>query len=171
MELLPVVNEKNEVVGVEERETVHRKGMYHRSVFVIVVSGDGRILLQRRSEKKRICPLKWDISMAEHVRVGESYLEAAVRGLKEELGISVKEEELKRLRKAHLEVDEFEELGIKDCEFVEVYYLRYCGRVKINKEEVCKVGFFSKEEVEKMYREGMLTPWFMRHWKYLRRIL
>jgi isopentenyl-diphosphate Delta-isomerase len=40
--------------------------------------------------RKRIGPGLWDVSLAEHLNPGESYAEAAIRGLKEELGIEVK---------------------------------------------------------------------------------
>jgi hypothetical protein len=39
--------------------------------------------------RKRIGPNLWDISLAEHLSVGETFKEAALRGLKEELGIHV----------------------------------------------------------------------------------
>lgn len=54
-------------------------------------SSDNKVLLQRRSEKKKIGRLQWDLSLAEHLTPGESFREAAVRGLREELGLSLED--------------------------------------------------------------------------------
>jgi isopentenyldiphosphate isomerase len=56
-----------------------------------VFSSDGKLLLQRRSEKKKIGRLQWDLSLAEHLTPGESFREAVVRGLREELGLSLED--------------------------------------------------------------------------------
>lgn len=61
----------------------------------------GSILLQRRSKKKALEGGCWDLSCAEHVSAGESYLQAAVRGLREELGIHVTPDRLERIREAY----------------------------------------------------------------------
>jgi hypothetical protein len=37
--------------------------------------------------RKRIGPNLWDVSLAEHLSIGETFKEAALRGLQEELGI------------------------------------------------------------------------------------
>ena len=54
----------------------------------MVVRTDGMILLQRRSMAKDLFPGWWDISVGGHVDAGESYDEAVVRELREELGIA-----------------------------------------------------------------------------------
>jgi isopentenyldiphosphate isomerase len=42
----------------------------------------------------QVGPGQWDLSVAEHLGVGESYGSAVVRGLEEELGIKVERHEL-----------------------------------------------------------------------------
>lgn len=37
---------------------------------------DGRLLIQRRSAAKKMGPSQWDLSVAEHLQPGESFLEA-----------------------------------------------------------------------------------------------
>ena len=63
----------------------------HPQVYCWVFSSDGKLLLQRRSEKKKIGSLQWDLSLAEHLTPGESFREAVVRGLREELGLSLED--------------------------------------------------------------------------------
>lgn len=42
---------------------------------------DGRLLIQRRSAAKKIGPSQWDLSVAEHLQPGESFLEVGGAGL------------------------------------------------------------------------------------------
>ena len=47
----------------------------------------GRLLVQRRSQRRDKFPSTLDCSVSEHLKPGEGYVDAAVRGLREELGI------------------------------------------------------------------------------------
>jgi len=88
-EYFEVVNNRNELTGVfKRRDVVHQDGDWHRGSQVIIVNSDGKILLQLRGPEQD-CPNTWDISTTGHVRVGESYLMAAVREIKEEIGVVV----------------------------------------------------------------------------------
>ena len=80
------------------RGVAHATGTWHASVYVhLSRKRDGAFLIQRRSAKKDVCPLLWDLACAEHVRAGESSLAAAAaRGLAEELGVQL-EGSLERL--------------------------------------------------------------------------
>jgi len=50
-ELLEVVNEINEVVGLEARSVIHSKGLRHRAVYCLVFDSKRRLLLQQRSPR------------------------------------------------------------------------------------------------------------------------
>ena len=50
-ELLEIVNEANETIGIESRAVVHSKGFRHRAVYCVVTDGKGQIVLQQRSPK------------------------------------------------------------------------------------------------------------------------
>ena len=50
-ELLDVVNENNQVIGIERRSVVHARGLRHRAVYCVVTDDTGQILLQQRSPK------------------------------------------------------------------------------------------------------------------------
>lgn len=87
-ELFDVVNEQNEVVGQATRKEVHERKLLHRAVHILVFSKKTHdCLLQKRSAYKDKHPGVWDSSAAGHLDTGESYEEAAVRELREELGI------------------------------------------------------------------------------------
>lgn len=88
-EWFDVVDAANRVIDRAPRDVVHREGLRHRSVHVLLLDGAGRVFVQRRSAAKDVDPGLWDTSAAGHVDSGESYLDAAVRELGEELGLEV----------------------------------------------------------------------------------
>ncbi|MCX6515065.1 MAG: NUDIX domain-containing protein [Actinobacteria bacterium] len=59
----------------------------HRSVFIAVMSEKGDLLVHKRAETKDIWPGWWDIAVGGVVAPGETWADAAVRELREELGI------------------------------------------------------------------------------------
>lgn len=77
------------MIGRAPRDVVHREGLRHRSVHVLLLDGAGRVFVQRRSADKDVDPGLWDTSAAGHVDSGERYEEAALRELAEELGLRV----------------------------------------------------------------------------------
>src|SRR5581483_6948850 len=96
-ELLDIVNEYGEPTGqVVDKRTIHAQGLRHRDVHVWVTNGHDLLQQQRRSDKS-IMPNAWDISVGGHVSAGESYLDAAVRETREELGLALAPERLKRI--------------------------------------------------------------------------
>ena len=84
-ELLSVVDEHDRVVGYRERGEVHRLGLRHRAVHVMVFNRRGEVFLQKRSLNKDEFPGLWDSSAAGHLAPGEGYAECALRELEEEL--------------------------------------------------------------------------------------
>jgi isopentenyldiphosphate isomerase len=86
-ELLDIVNEHDRIVGSAMRSAVHQRGLRHRGVHVFLFASDTTLLVQQRSPEADASPSLLDCSVSEHVRTGETYLQAAVRGLKEELGL------------------------------------------------------------------------------------
>ena len=89
-EIFDVVNEQDEVVGQALRREVHARGLWHRAVHVLVFNRKGEIFLQKRSLKKDNHPGVWDSSTSGHVDSGEDYDTAAVRELREEIGLELK---------------------------------------------------------------------------------
>jgi isopentenyldiphosphate isomerase len=86
-ELVEWVDEFERVIEVVTRARMRGENLRHRSVGVIVMSSDGRMLAQRRAETKDLHPGWWDIGVGGVVGVGESYDVAAERELAEEIGV------------------------------------------------------------------------------------
>ncbi|MGE0486914.1 MAG: NUDIX domain-containing protein [Gammaproteobacteria bacterium] len=86
-EILDVVDAADVVVGQATRAEIHRRGLRHRAVHIVVSNPRGEVFVQQRALSKDCQPGLWDTSAAGHVDHGESYDAAAERELAEELGL------------------------------------------------------------------------------------
>jgi len=145
MEMMDVVNEKDEVVGVASRDDVYEKLLTHRIAHVLVFNKKGEVALQLQGEKKKFCPLHWVSTAAGHVDAGETAEQAALRELFEETGVRLPIKFLfKDLFVDHRGMSKFLYFYRADCE----------GPFIVNPEEVAKVEFFPIEEIKDMVRRG-----------------
>ncbi|MDQ3917834.1 MAG: isopentenyl-diphosphate Delta-isomerase [Acidobacteriota bacterium] len=85
MELLILVDENGDEVGVGEKLQVHREGRLHRAFSIFVFHPDGRLMLQRRAKSKYHSGGLWSNTCCGHPRPGEGTLEAAHRRLRDEM--------------------------------------------------------------------------------------
>ncbi len=106
---MDVVNENNQVIGQESRRIIHKSGLWHRGVHVFLFTSDRRLLTQRRSNAQDTFSGALACSVSEHLRVGESYLDRAIRGLREELGIE--QIRLSRLLQLNINQREIEQIA------------------------------------------------------------
>jgi 16S rRNA (adenine1518-N6/adenine1519-N6)-dimethyltransferase len=126
-EVFDVVDENDEVIEQRTRGDVHRLGLRHRAVHVLMFNRHGDLFLQQRSHLKDVSPMAWDSSAAGHLDSGESYAEAAVREIREELGVVTAASERVLKIPAGPETDH---------EFVELHAIRHDGAVRWPPEEV-----------------------------------
>lgn len=66
----------------------HLFGLRHRAAHIILRSPQGLLVLQVRSPHKRDWPNRIDTSVGGHVRAGESFREAGLAEMEQELGLS-----------------------------------------------------------------------------------
>jgi len=90
-EIFDVVNDRDEVIDQKPRREVHRLGLLHRAVHIIVTNAKGDVFMQKRSMTKDSSPGLWDTSAAGHVDSGEDYDTCSIRELREEIGLSISE--------------------------------------------------------------------------------
>lgn len=94
-ELIDILN----VDGKPSGETcmksyAHKNGIFHASTHIWIFDDNQNVLIQKRKEDKDTFPNYWDISVAGHISAGEKPITSAVREIKEEIGISVSENQL-----------------------------------------------------------------------------
>lgn len=103
---------------LKARADVHRDGDWHRAFHLWVVHPNGHVLLQRRAKAKDLGGGKIDVSVAGHVRPGETLLDAA-READEEIGLVVRAGDLDFLET--LRSERRYETGEIDRELQDVY--------------------------------------------------
>jgi isopentenyldiphosphate isomerase len=144
-EIFDVVNERDEVIDRRPRSEVHRLGLLHRAVHVLVFNARGQIFLQKRSMAKDRQPGLWDSSASGHVDSGEDYDATAVREVEEEIGL--------RLPKTPARLFKIDACAETDQEFVWVYRCESEGPFELNPSEIDRGGWFSREEVSRWMKE------------------
>ena len=90
-EILSVVDINDRVTGECRRDEIHRQGLCHRAVHILIFNGAGELFLQKRARHKQENPGLWDSSVAGHVDAGETYDQCCLREIEEEVGLRVTE--------------------------------------------------------------------------------
>ena len=144
-EIFDVVNERDEVVGQERRSEVHRLGLKHRAVHVLVFNQQSQVFLQKRSLKKDTWPGAWDSSASGHLDTGETYDDCAVREVREELGL-VLPAPPERLFKIAACADTGQE-------FICIYRAEAEGPFTLHPEEIERGGWFATAQVTRWMAE------------------
>ncbi len=144
-EIFDVVNERDEVIGQQPRSEVHRLGLMHRAVHVLVFNAQGQVFLQKRSMTKDRQPGLWDSSASGHVDSGETYDACAIRELGEEIGLHLSAPPARLFKlPASAETDQ---------EHVWVYRCEAAGPFVLAPEEIERGGWFAPAEVSRWMAE------------------
>ena len=144
-EIFDVVNERDEVIDRQPRSEVHRLGLLHRAVHVLVFNSRGETFLQKRSMTKDREPGKWDSSTSGHVDSGEDYETCAVRELREEIGLTAE--------KAPERLFKIAACPETDQEFVWVYRCQAEGPFRLHPGEIERGGWFMPDKVTRWMTE------------------
>jgi isopentenyldiphosphate isomerase len=161
-EIFDVVNERDEVVGQAPRAEVHRRGLNHRAVHILVFNRRGELFLQKRSMKKDNHPGVWDSSSSGHLDAGEEYDHAVVREVWEEIGLRLAQTPTRLFK-----IDACAETG---REFVWVYRCEAEGPFQLQPEEVETGAWFAPAALDRWLAErpGDFAPTFPVIWGKLR---
>lgn len=98
-EQLEVINENDEVIGLESRKTIHQKGMLHREIHIWFMTPNREIIFQHRAKDKDTYPDKLDATVGGHVDPGMTYDDTAIKEGKEETGTELDPARLKMIKK------------------------------------------------------------------------
>ena len=161
-EIFDVVNERDEVVGQMPRREVHRLGLRHRAVHVLVFNARGELFLQQRSLLKDNWPGVWDSSASGHLDTGETYDAGALREVREEIGLSLAAVPARLFKLAA-----GAETGM---EFCWVYRAEHEGPFTLQEAEVRGGGWFTVEAIDDWIarRPADLASGFRALWRGVR---
>ena len=160
-EIFDVVDDRDRVIGKQTRQEVHRRGLKHRAIHLLVFNQRGEVFLQKRSFKKDTFPGAWDSSASGHLDSGETYDACVVREAREEIGLF-----LERTPKRLFKIEACSQTG---QEFVWVYRMESNGPFRLNLDELECGAFFKADHVNRWMAERPrdFADAFRLVWKYL----
>jgi len=152
-ESFEVVDPNGRTIGIARRSELHRNpSLVHRVVHVLVFNLQGFLLLQKRSRNKDTAPGKWDTSVGGHVNIGEGIHSAALRELREELG-------LEGCTLTFLYDYLFS--NQQETELVSTFSCVHSGPFLFSKEEIDDVRFWSIDDIGVQLDSDMFSDHFM----------
>lgn len=163
---LILVNHLDEEIGhLSKGETHDGDGMLHRAFSLFVFNDDGELLLQQRSDDKRLWPMYWTNSCCSHPRLGETMDEAVHRRLHEELGVT---SNLQYMYKFVYHAS-FGDAG-SEYEYCWVYIGKTADEVRANATELADWRYIKPEQLDHdlLHDSHRYTPWLKSEWARLR---
>lgn len=156
MEIWDLYNEKRELTGREHiRGEKIPTGYFHLVVHVWIRNSKGEYLISQRSASRPAWPMQWETTGGSAVK-GENSTSAAVREVKEEIGLDLISREGKLI---------FSEVGrvvdgIKFDDILDVWLWEYDGAVTLNRattDEVAQAMWMNVEQIRALYDAGKLV--------------
>ena len=176
MDVHPVVSsEAEELILVDEHDVEQGylskaechdgAGRLHRAFSVFLFNDAGEMLLQQRSQSKRLWPGFWSNTCCSHPRRGETMQVATERRLLDELRVK---SSLQFVYKFEYQAA-FGEAGSEN-ELCHVYLGKLTGAVTPNATEIDAIRFLSAAalDAELEAHPEHFTPWFKLEWQALK---
>lgn len=139
-EVLAIVDSDDHIVGRATRREVHLKGHKHREASVLIVNRKNEILLQTRKDNGWL-----DYSASGHFPYNQGYLKAAVREVREELGLRIPESKFLKIGKFMLNARDG-----SNYRFVTLFEVKgdyKISKMKIDRAEVTSVKYYGPGKI------------------------
>lgn len=145
------VNKNDEVIGSGSIPDGVMQGVAFRASRVLLINERDEALMQQRSADTLLYPSRWNESATGHVDVREDYVDAAVRELQEEIGVS--DVVLSEIDTFFVEEDAPE--GVPKYSFNRLYVGVYSEKTlpSIDPDELTKVQWVSFDELSTWINE------------------
>ena len=152
-ELLDIVDNNDNIIGKMTYDEFYKNGKQDghliRGSIAFIRNKDGKLWVPRRLETKRLKPNALDFSVAEHVSSGEEYIDAVIRGFKEELNMKVSADDL-------ILIGKIAPTGVMRF-FTQGFILNYNEAPDYNTDDFYEYYWFSPSELEDMIVKGELA--------------
>ena len=149
-ELLILVDENDNEIGLKDKLSTHREGLLHRAFSIFIFNSKNELLLQQRADEKYHSGGLWSNTCCSHPNNKEKLAETVSRRLKEEMGIeSDTEFQFKFLYQTPFKN------GLKEHELDYVYFGRSDEEPTLNPSEVKNWKY---QPLEKLSEDVSLNP-------------
>lgn len=160
METWDILDEEGKITGktMQKGEPI-QKGYYHLGADIWIINSENKILIQKRSPKKRQAPNVWAMTGGSVIK-GEMSLQTIQRETKEELGIVLNKEEIqfiKRYKTGEVWLDTYmirQDIDLDD--------------IIMQEEEVSKVKWATYDEIEELLNKNEFLE---NRWEYVREFI
>jgi len=159
-ELIFVVDENNNPQKPQVRSFAHKNNYWHRTSGIWVVNKDKEILCQKRSMKKDSNPGIWEAFFGGHLLANEEYIDNAVGEVGEELGLTIKADELipyKVLASDKPTHREFQGIFVLPLEKENIDF-------QYEKDEIDELSWKSIDELRQILLSGKNPAWVQKPW-------
>ena len=150
-EYFDVIDRAGNIIGKATRKECHGdNSLAHRTVHVLVFNSNEDLFLQKRAMNKDIQPGKWDTSVGGHLDMGETFDQAVIREMKEELDIEAPVQYMY----------DYWMCNEVETEYVHTYKCTYDGAIEFDAHEIDDGRFWTSEEIDENMGKGIFTPNF-----------
>jgi len=155
-----LVDAHDTAIGTTGKLDAHRRGLKHRAISALIRNSAGEFLLQRRAAAKYHSAGLWTNACCSHPRPGERPADAAVRRLKQEMGIACP---LEPMFVVHYEAAV--PGGLTENELVHVFGGSYDGPVAPDPAEVSEWRWLTLDalDADMRARPEAYTVWFRKY--------
>lgn len=149
-EIIACVDGDDSITGKATREDAHSEGLWHREAYCYILNTKKQVLLQKRADNHL-----WDTSGAGHFPFNQTYEEAIIREIEEELGIKLEPHDFKEVAKEKLTI-----ARKINNRFVKLFIVQKDIPLKIfniDKTEVEEVRYFNKTGIKSLLLSNDIT--------------
>lgn len=161
-ENIVLIDENNNAIGAQNKILGHNKDTkLHRGISLFLINQENKILLQKRSRLKKTWPEFWSNSVCGHPQLNETFIDAAIRCAKYELGVDLKSNNIEYV---HYQIYDFIYNNIKEYELCYVFIVKISSDfINYNLSEVSNAKWQTIEEIllEIKNNKNEYTPWFL----------
>ena len=149
MELVDVVDMNGNPTGVVlDKKEARERNLIYKVIVVFVINDSKQVLFQKRSANLRYMPNRWALC-AGHVKASEGLEDAAIREVKEEMGLDVSKEEIHSFGEVE------DNIGENDSHLTYFFYIKTNKKENefiLQPEEVSEVKWFDIDEMIDMIK-------------------
>ncbi len=158
-EIWDILDEEGNKTGKTMKKGPIPEGFYHLGADVWIINSENKILIQKRSPKKKNSPNVWAMTGGSVIK-GETTLQTIERETKEELGVSLNMKDIQLIN--HYKTGTV---------WLDTYLIKQdinLDDIVMQEDEVCDVKWATYDEIEDLWNNNQ----FMKNrWKHVREII